>query len=213
MESVLPCNNSPLSMSILQSCGKEGDDHSNCFLLYLVRWIYLGMSHHPCQCSKCCFFCSYVESMYFTSVDCKNIHNLKVKSYVLFSGNFEDFRPRRQHFKLKNWALFCIPYRSKCQGSLKSFPWYAPQLSGVGLLNFSLCSRQGGLQLNDWEIASIILLPKHTQGSEFHIWRVKLLMAVTSWFIDTARNSTSQVESYVYMRHTQENWVTHQNGQ
>ena len=105
-------------MSILQSCGKGGDDHSNCFLLYLVRWISLGVSHHPCQCSKCCFFCSYVESMYFTSVDCKNIHNLKVKSYVLFSGNFEDFRPRRQHFKLKNLVLFCIPCRSKCQGSL-----------------------------------------------------------------------------------------------
>ena len=29
------------------------------------------------------------------------------------------------------------------------------------------------LQLNDCQIASIILLPKHTQGSEFHIWRVK----------------------------------------
>ena len=25
----------------------------------------------------------------------KNIHNLKVESYALFSGNYQDFKPRR----------------------------------------------------------------------------------------------------------------------
>ena len=43
-ECALPCYNSPLSMSIPQSCGKRGDDRSNCFLLCLVKWIFLGMS-------------------------------------------------------------------------------------------------------------------------------------------------------------------------
>ena len=33
------------------------------------------------------------------AVDLKDIHNLKGKSYVLFSRNVEDFKPGRQYLK------------------------------------------------------------------------------------------------------------------
>ena len=32
-------------------------------------------------------------------VDFKNIHNLNVESYVLFGGNFWDFKPPRHHLE------------------------------------------------------------------------------------------------------------------
>ena len=46
---------------------------------------------------------------YFIPVDLKKkIHNQKVKSYVLLGGNFEGFKPRRQHLKLRNLVLFYV---------------------------------------------------------------------------------------------------------
>ena len=105
-ELVLPCYNFPLSVSIPQSCGKRGDNYSNCF----VRWIFLGGSTIGASVPnvEICFFCSSLESVYFTSVDLKTTHDLKVETYVLFSGNFEDFKTRRQHLKLRNLALFYV---------------------------------------------------------------------------------------------------------
>ena len=67
-----------------------------------------GRVHHLCQHSKGCFFCSSLESVSFTPVDLKKNHNLKDESYDLFGGNFEDFKPRRQHLKLSSLVLFYV---------------------------------------------------------------------------------------------------------
>ena len=32
-------------------------------------------------------------------VNFKNSHNLEIESYVFFGGDFQDFKPRRQHLK------------------------------------------------------------------------------------------------------------------
>ena len=42
------------------------------------------------------------------TVALKNIHSLKVESYDVFSGNFEGFKLGREHFKLRNLALFYV---------------------------------------------------------------------------------------------------------
>lgn len=59
-------------------------------------------------------------SVYFTPVQLNNIHNLKVKSYVLFSGNFEDLRPERQLAQVKNLAFCGCEYKES--GLIEIFP-------------------------------------------------------------------------------------------
>ena len=57
---------------------------------------------------KCCLLYLYIASVSFTPAELKNIYNLKVKSYILFGRNFEDFKLGRQHINLSNLALFCV---------------------------------------------------------------------------------------------------------
>ena len=52
------------------------------------------------------FLCSYLESVYFTSVDLEIL----------------DLKPRRKH--LKEFSAFLCMGRWESQGSLKLFPWY-----------------------------------------------------------------------------------------
>ena len=72
----------------------------------------------------------YGKYLIYTCRIKKNIYNLKVKSYILFDRNFEDFKPGRQHINFKQFSTFLCMGRCKNLGSLKSFPQYAPQLSG-----------------------------------------------------------------------------------
>ena len=99
----LPCNNSPLSVSIPQSYGKWEPDCSNCSTScifwgvpttgasFLHVEIYLLLLFGKCLLHMCRH---------------KNIYNLGVKSYVLFSKNLLGLQKCRQHLKVRNFALF-----------------------------------------------------------------------------------------------------------
>ena len=92
-------------MSISHSCGENGHDHYNCFLLHFIRWLS-GYVYHQGQSSKCHFFLFLFGKCLLYICRLRNICNLKVESYVLFSRNFEDFMPGRQQLKLTNLPLF-----------------------------------------------------------------------------------------------------------
>lgn len=92
----------------------------------------LHCNEDPVQPKKknvACFICMSEVSHLLTPTELKNIYNLKVKSYILFGRNFEDFKLGRQHINLSNLALFCVG-RCKNLGSQISFPQYVPQLRG-----------------------------------------------------------------------------------
>ena len=98
-------------------------------------WEALALQWRPSVAKKKkangCLFYSYMGSISFTPAELKkNIYNLKVKSYILLDRNFEDFKPGRQHINFKQFSTFLCMGRCKNLGSLKSFPQYAPQLSG-----------------------------------------------------------------------------------
>ena len=92
-------------MSISQSCGENGHDHYNFFLLHCITWIS-GNVYHQGQRSKCGFFLFLFGKCLLYICRLKNIYNLIVESYVSFSRNFEDFKPGRQQLKLTNLPLF-----------------------------------------------------------------------------------------------------------
>ena len=81
-ELVLLCNSSPLLKSIPQSCG-------------FTRWIFLGVSAISANVSNveiCLLSVPLLETVYFTPA------NLEILN----------FKPRRQHFKLRNLVLFYV---------------------------------------------------------------------------------------------------------
>ena len=66
--------------------------------------ILTALSEAPVEtdCGSSCLFaqsCLPPLPNWEISVDLKNIHNLKVESYTLCSGDFEGFKPERQHLK------------------------------------------------------------------------------------------------------------------
>ena len=69
-------------------------------------YIASGNVYHQGQCSKCHFFLFLFGKCLLYICRLKNIYNLKIESYVLFSRNFEDFKPGRQQLKLTNLLLF-----------------------------------------------------------------------------------------------------------
>ena len=103
---VLPCNNSPLSVSIPQSYGKWEPDCSNCSTSCIV-WgvpttgasflnveIYLLWLFGKCLLHMCRH---------------KNIYNLGVESYVLFSKNPLGFQNQEAAPKVKEFSTsLCV---------------------------------------------------------------------------------------------------------
>ena len=73
-------------------------------------WEALALQWRPsaAEKKKCCLLYLYIASVSFTPAELKKIYNLKVKSYILFGRNFEDFKLGRQHINLSNLALFCV---------------------------------------------------------------------------------------------------------
>ena len=128
---LLPCYDSPLSMSIPQSCGKRSDNCSKCS----IRWIFLGASAISASVPNveiCLLF--LFGTIYFTPVDLKKIHTLKVESYREFWG----FQAHEATSEVKEISVFLCMGRCKALCLLKSFLWYAPQLSGACILYFHI---------------------------------------------------------------------------
>ena len=99
---ILPYN-SPLSVSIPKSYGKRGDEHSNCS----ISCIFWGMSIISASVSnvEICLLLLFGKCLLHMCRH-KNIYNLGVKSYVLFSKNLLGLQKCRQHLKVRNFALF-----------------------------------------------------------------------------------------------------------
>ena len=85
-----PCNNSPLSKSNPQSCGRKREWQTFC----LVRRIFLGVSIIFANVSnvEICLLVPLLESVYFTPVDLEMLN----------------FKSMRQDLKLRNLVLFYI---------------------------------------------------------------------------------------------------------
>ena len=103
---VLPCNNSPVSVSIPQSYGKRGDDCSNCSTSCILWGVpTTGASILNVEICLLLFFGKSLLHMYRH----KNIYNPGVESYVLFSKNFLRFQNQEAASKVKEFGTFlCV---------------------------------------------------------------------------------------------------------
>ena len=126
---VLPCDNSPLSVSIPQFYGKGGDDCPNCFISFIFGGVStIGTSVPNVEiCLPLLFFGKCLLHI------CrhKNIYNLSVESYVLFRKNLLGLQTEEAASKVKEFSTFLCMRRVT---SLKSFPFICISPSGAGIL-------------------------------------------------------------------------------
>ena len=98
----------------------------------------------------------------------KNIYNLGVDSYVLFSKNFLGFQNQEAASKVKEFSTFlCIDAPAI---SPKSFPLIHTLPPGISILSSSRVSsgitRESGCGLMADGEPGILLLPEFLQGSQ-----------------------------------------------
>ena len=108
---VLPCNNSPVSVSIPQSYWQKGYDYSNCS----TSCIFWGVSTTGARIPNVdiCLLLLFFGKCLFHMCRHKNIYNLGVDCSVLLSKNLLQFQNKKATSKVKEFSTFpCMGRRT-----------------------------------------------------------------------------------------------------